>query len=88
MNYSETIIDGIRKVKMTREFAIDSILSQWKDFYDDDPSEAIDRLLEIQRKGIRGLDQMTNIELVQELEGSVFYGENVDEITIFSKEGE
>jgi hypothetical protein len=88
MDFVETSINGIRKVKMTREFAIDSILSQWKDLYDDDPTEAIQRLLEIQRKGIRGLDQMTNIELVQELEGSVFYGEIVDEITIVSAKGE
>lgn len=88
MNYAETIIDGIRKVKMTREFAINSILEQWKDMYSDDPSDAIDRLLEIQRKGIRGLDQMTNIELVQELEESVFYGEIVDELTIVSEKGE
>jgi hypothetical protein len=84
MEMVETRINGIHKVKMTREFAIESLIDCWAEFYSDDHKEAIDELLNIFKKGRKGFDQMTNIELIQELEGSVFYGETV-EITLVSK---
>ena len=87
MEMVETIINGVRKVKMTREFAIDSLVECWSEYYSDDPHQAVENLLILYKGGTKGYDQMTNIELIQELEGSVFYGDQV-EITIVSKKGE
>ena len=87
MEMLETRINGIRKVKMTRDFAINSLLECWSEYYSDDPHQAVENLLILYKEGTKGYDKMTNIELIQELEGSVFYGEDV-EITIVSEKGE
>lgn len=75
------------KVVMTREEAIDHLLKTWAEYYWDDPREAVENLLSAYKSGLKGYEQMTSIELIQELEGSVFYGENV-EITIRKEIGD
>ena len=85
MEMLETKINGVRKIKMTREFAINSLLECWAEFYSDDPKEAVEELIDKMKKGLKGYDQMNNIELIQELADVVFYGEDV-EITVVSEE--
>jgi hypothetical protein len=76
-----------KKVVMTREEAIDRLLECWADYYSDDPHQAFENIMEIYENGMKGYRHMTSIELIQELEGSVFYGENV-EITIRKEIGD
>ena len=78
---------GIRKVKMDRALAIQSLQEVWFGFYSDDPKEALEALIKGMTKGIIGWNDMTNDQLEQELEGSVFYGENV-EITVLGDTNE
>lgn len=75
------------KVVMTREEAIDRLLETWADYYNQDPHQAIENLMSAYKSGLKGYEKMTSIELIQELEGSVFYGENV-EITIRKEIGD
>ncbi len=75
------------KVVLTREEAIDRLLECWADFYNQDPHQVVENILSIYKSGTKGYDKMTSIELIQELEGSVFYGENV-EITIRKEIGD
>jgi hypothetical protein len=76
-----------KKVVMTREKAIDSLMECWFNYYSDDPHQAFENIMKIYENGMKGYRNMTNIELIQELEGSVFYGENV-EITIRKEIGD
>ncbi len=75
------------KVVMTREEAIDRLLKTWADYYWDDPHQAVENILSIYKSGLKGYDKMTSIELIQELEGSTFYGDDV-EITIRKEIGD
>lgn len=75
------------KVVMTRKEAIDRLLECWADFYNQDPHQAVENILSIYESGTKGYDKMTSIELIQELENSVFYGEYV-EITIRKEIGD
>lgn len=75
------------KVVMTREEAIDRLLETWADYYHQDPHQAVENLLSAYKSGLKGYEKMTSIELIQELEGSTFYGENV-EITIRKEIGD
>lgn len=75
------------KVILTREDAIERLLEANADYYYQDPHQAVENYLSILKSGLKGYDQMNNIELIQELEGSVFYGVNV-EITIKKEIGD
>ncbi len=76
-----------KKVVMTREEAIDRLLETWAEYYSDDPHQAVENILSIYKSGLKGYDKMTSIELIQELEGSTFYGDDV-EITIRKEIGD
>jgi len=78
---------NFEKVVMTREEAIDRLLDTWADFYRQDPHQAIENILSIYKSGLKGYEKMTSIELIRELEGSTFYGEDV-EITIRKEIGD
>ncbi len=72
---------NFEKHVFTREQAIERLMETQADFYWQDPHQAVETVLALIKSGLKGYDNMNNIELIQELEGSTFYGEDV-EITI------
>jgi hypothetical protein len=82
-----TMAKNFEKHTFTREQAIERLMETNADFYWQDPHQAVENYLAVLRTGLKGYDKMTNIELIQELEGSTFYGEDV-EITIKKEIGD
>jgi hypothetical protein len=78
---------NFEKHTFTREQAIERLMETNADFYWQDPHQAVENYLAVLRTGLKGYDKMTSIELIQELEGSTFYGEDV-EITIRKEIGD
>jgi hypothetical protein len=78
---------SFKVLTFTREQAIEQLMETNANFYWQDPHQAVENYLAVLRTGLKGYDKMTSIELIQELEGSTFYGENV-EITIRKEIGD
>lgn len=72
---------SFKRIVLTREEAIEKLMETQADFYWQDLHQAVETVLALMQSGLKGYDNMNNIELIQELEGSTFYGEDV-EITI------
>lgn len=77
---------NFEKHVFTRAQAIERLMETQAEYYHQDPHQAVENYLACLESGHKGYCQMTNIELIQELEGSTFYGENV-EITIKKDRG-
>ena len=78
---------SFKVLTFTREEAIERLMETNASYYWDDPHQAVENYLAVLRTGLKGYDKMTNIELIQELEGSTFYCEDV-EITIRKEIGD